>query len=295
MSEIALQIAKPKGLIVIPTDHGDITLSPDIVRRYLVNGNGNVTDQEVTMFMALCKAQSLNPFIREAYLIKYGNNNPATIVTGKEVFTKRAHKTKECKGFKAGVIVQDNQTHEIRDTMGFCPPGSTIVGGWGEVHIDGWLFPLRVEVDLKEYEGRTSTGEVTKTWREKKATMIRKVALVQSLREAFPEKFQGMYSPEEMNNLDRTLPDDPVHIVDVPPPEPPAPKRGRPPKQPEAPEVTNTPPVETEMPEFDAPQIGDDPERDRSVQCPKGGDRAFISFCTNTCPDRQGCPAWPEE
>lgn len=287
-SNTALQTQKPKGAVVISTDHGDITLSNEIVRKYLVNGNGAVTDQEVMMFMALCKHQSLNPFIREAYLIKYGNNSPATIVTGKEVFTKRAHKTPECKGFKAGVIVQNNETKETKDTMGFCPPGSTIVGGWGEVHLDGWLFPLRVEVDLKEYEGKTHTGEVTKMWKEKKATMIRKVALVQALREAFPEKFQGMYSPEEINSIDRSLPDEPVNIVDLQPDPATPPNRGRPPKQPDPPPVTNTPPVETEMPDFAV-----DP--DAWVECPRSSERVVAEFCANHCPDRTGCPSWPED
>jgi hypothetical protein len=35
-------------------------------------------------------------------------------------------------------------------------------------------------------------------WKSMPATMIRKVPLVQSLREAFPDEFGGMYSPEEM-------------------------------------------------------------------------------------------------
>ena len=69
-----------------------IRLSPAIVRKYLVNGSGNVTDQEIMMFIGLCKYQHLNPFLREAYLIKYGNQ-AATIVTGKEAITKRKSAT----------------------------------------------------------------------------------------------------------------------------------------------------------------------------------------------------------
>ena len=42
------------------------------------------------MFIELCKAQKLNPFIREAYLIKFGIS-PANIVVGKDVFVKRAY------------------------------------------------------------------------------------------------------------------------------------------------------------------------------------------------------------
>lgn len=44
-----------------------VKLSPAIIRNYLVNGNGNVSDQEVVMFLNLCKFNRLNPFLREAY------------------------------------------------------------------------------------------------------------------------------------------------------------------------------------------------------------------------------------
>lgn len=45
---------------------------------------------------------------------------------------------------------------------------------------------------------RKKDGTPFPTWAKMPATMIRKVALVQALREAFPEDFQGMYAPEEM-------------------------------------------------------------------------------------------------
>ena len=81
----APQQAPKESVTVTEYKCGDetIRLSPNTVRRYLVNGSGEVTDQEVAMFIGLCKYQHLNPFLREAYLIKYGNQ-PATIVTGKE-------------------------------------------------------------------------------------------------------------------------------------------------------------------------------------------------------------------
>ena len=43
--------------------------------------------------------------------------------------------------------------------------------------------------------------------------MIRKVALVQALREAFPEDLAGMYSTEEMNVDDSILPVDVIEDI----------------------------------------------------------------------------------
>ena len=75
----------------------DVNLSPGIIRKYLVAGGGQVTDSEVMMFLSLCRFQHLNPFLREAYLIKYGNE-AATMVVGKDVFVKRAMKDPDFKG-----------------------------------------------------------------------------------------------------------------------------------------------------------------------------------------------------
>jgi len=61
----------------------EVTLSPDVVKRYLVSGDpSKVSDQEVMMFLKLCQYQRLNPFLNEAYLVKFGNE-PAQIIVGK--------------------------------------------------------------------------------------------------------------------------------------------------------------------------------------------------------------------
>ena len=81
---------KETGIVEYESNGEIVKLSPTMIKKYLVSGGGQVTDQEVMMFLSLCRYQHLNPFLKEAYLIKYGNKNPATMVTGKEVFTKRA-------------------------------------------------------------------------------------------------------------------------------------------------------------------------------------------------------------
>mgnify|MGYP000061756443 CR=1 FL=1 len=184
------------NIVVYETPQGKVKLSPEIIRKYLVNGNGRVTDQEVMMFLHLCYYQKLNPFLREAYLIKYGDE-PATIVTGKETFTKRAASIPDCNGWIAGVVV-------LKDGKIVYRPGSLVlkdeelVGGWAEVYRKSWSHPIRIEVSYEEYEGKKKDGTPNRQWKRMPGTMIRKVALVQALREAFPNEFGGLYSPEEM-------------------------------------------------------------------------------------------------
>lgn len=171
-----------------------------MIKRYLVSGGGNVSDGEVMMFMSLCRYQHLNPFLREAYLIKYGSNDPATIVTGKDVFTKRANADPRYKGKKAGIIVikKDGAVEEREGTMVL--PNETIVGGWAKIFIDGKEDEYQ-SVGFNEYAGRKKDGSLNSQWAKKPATMIRKVAVVQALREAFPDRFQGLYAQEEFQNV----------------------------------------------------------------------------------------------
>ncbi|KHO63383.1 phage recombination protein Bet [Thermoanaerobacter sp. YS13] len=201
-----------KWLVKYETDTGEVKLSYDIVKKYLVSGDpSKVTDQEVMMFINLCKYQKLNPFLREAYLIKFGNE-PATLVTGKDTFTKRAAKSKLCAGYEAGVIVQKkNGEMEYRKGT-LVAPNETLVGGWAKVYRKDWNVPLETSVSLQEYQRKTKDGRIFSNWANMPATMIRKVALVQALREALPEEFQGLYSPEEMPVDDSHLEEKPIEV-----------------------------------------------------------------------------------
>jgi hypothetical protein len=53
------------------------------------------------------------------------------------------------------------------------------------------------------------------SWKTMPATMIRKVAIVSALRDAFPEDFQGMYDSAEMKVDDAKLETKAVDIVEV--------------------------------------------------------------------------------
>ena len=206
--------AQPANTKVVEYECGGqlVKLSPNIIRNYLVNGNGNVTDQEVAMFLNLCKFQKLNPFLREAYLIKYGSQ-PATIVTGKEAITKRAMRSPNYAGQQAGVVVL-TEDGTLENRIGsIVLEDETLVGGWAKVFVKGYEYPIEITVAFDEYVGRKSSGEINSQWSKRPATMIRKVALVQALREAFPEDLAGMYSTEEMNVDDSILPVDVIENI----------------------------------------------------------------------------------
>ncbi|MDB8554051.1 phage recombination protein Bet [Turicibacter sanguinis] len=208
-----------KGVEVIKTDSGEIKLSIQTIKRYLVNGQGNVTDQEAMMFLALCKGQKLNPFMKDAYLIKYGDKQPASMVVSKDVFMKRAVKNPDFDGIESGVIVI-NAHGEVERKKGafYLKVQERLVGAWATVHRKSWKYPISVEVNFDEYVGYTQdkkTGDMkpNKQWSSKPATMIIKVAETQALRKAFVEDLQGMYDESEMNvSVENNV----VEVVDIP-------------------------------------------------------------------------------
>lgn len=187
-----------KNEVKIVANGEEFTLTPETVKNYLVSGDKDkVTMQEVVMFMNLCKFNGLNPWLKEAYLIKFGTE-PATIVPGKDTFTKRAEGHAQFDGYEAGIILFDEETGEMKYRKGsFKMKDEILVGGYAEVWRKDKSHSYRIEVSFEEYAGRKKDGTLNRQWASKPATMIRKVALVQALREAFPGTLGGMYAAEE--------------------------------------------------------------------------------------------------
>ena len=189
---------------------GGQVLTADTVRNYLTSGNSKATDQDVLMFIELCKAQKLNPFVRDAYLVKFGNQ-PAQIIVGKDVFIKRASENPNFNGMKAGIVILD-KNGDIKEREGALKlPGEELVGGWCEVHLKDKDFPVKSVVSFEEYAQKKNDGTLNNMWATKGATMIRKVAQSQALREAFPNELRGLYQQEEMGT-EQKLPEKEVKV-----------------------------------------------------------------------------------
>lgn len=161
-----------------------------------ISSNPRITDKEIKLFIELAKAQKLNPFTKEIFITKYGDY-PATFIVGKDVFTKRAQANPNFKGMQAGIIVQRANSVDQREgsaTFG----DEMLLGGWCKVYVQGYDVPIYDSVSFNEYAARKTDGSLNAMWASKPATMIRKVAIVHALREAFPSDFQGLYDQSEM-------------------------------------------------------------------------------------------------
>nr|DAV45642.1 MAG TPA: RecT protein [Caudoviricetes sp.] len=190
---------KQELTVVYEADGETITLTPSIVQNYIVGTDAKITLPEFKFFTSLCKARGLNPFLKEAYCIKYGKN-PAQIVVGKDAVLKRAIKNPNYDGMESGVIVQVKETGEITERKGtfYLRDIENLVGGWAKVFRKDWQHPTYCSVSFDEVAQKKSDGSLNANWSGKGATMVEKVAKVRALRETFVEELGGMYEAEEM-------------------------------------------------------------------------------------------------
>lgn len=174
--------------------------TPEIITRekvmeYLkVFTSDTLNDKEREQFIEIATAYNLNPFKREIYCTPYDTSvkqadgswkkeRKLSIITGYEVYLKRAERIGTLNGWNVTV------RKEGSDTI------AKII-----IHRKDWQHPFEHEIYMSEYR------EDNKMWKSKPMTMIKKVAMAQGFRLAFPDEMGGMpYSaeelPEEMTNV----------------------------------------------------------------------------------------------
>lgn len=192
-NEAMQPVASSDPVEIEAMDGQRMTVTFDDVRNFICK---EATIAECRIFLETCKQYHLNPFTKEAYLIHYDNKNgdtASTIVLGKTCYMKMAEAHPQYDGFEAGLILQDDVAGEIYHREGsIIYKGETLLGGWAKTYRKDRSRPFYEEVSFSEYDTKKSL------WATKPATMIRKVALVHTLREAFPATFGGLIDESEV-------------------------------------------------------------------------------------------------
>lgn len=144
---------------------------------YLTAMGLQLPEKHKKMFVELSQAYGLNPFKREIYAVGYGNN--FNVITGYEVYLKRAERTGLLDGY---------ETNWEEDANGGIKSCTCTVYRKDRQH------PTKQKVYFSEYNLGTAI------WKSKPHTMIEKVAIAQAFRKAFPDELGGMpYTAEEMS------------------------------------------------------------------------------------------------
>lgn len=184
--------AMTKELAYRASDGFDVKLTHDIIRSALCQGDTVCSAKEIFLFAKLCQARKLNPFIGDAYLVKYGSR-AASIIPSKAYWMRKLKAAKGYSSHQAGILLASTVEGKVvvDKHIGtfYMPQTQTLVGGWAEVVIGDVAHYHDVQLSVFD-KGRA-------TWKEMPATMIRKVALAQLIREILPDDFNGMYTEEE--------------------------------------------------------------------------------------------------
>ena len=183
----------------IVTRTGEVlNLDKTTVENYLANGQ-QISNSEFTMFFQLCKVHKVNPFLKEAYIVKYGTS-PATIILDYKVLQQCAEEHPAFVGMETGVLVVDKDGNEKERKGSYLLPNEILIAGWCEVRRNDRTCPTKVYAmfdEFKQYKDK-KTGELNSNWGGKPVFMITKVAKAQALREAFPNMFgSNVYTQEE--------------------------------------------------------------------------------------------------
>ena len=179
------------------------------VKKYL--DVGRATDAEIELFLRFCVAEELNPLVGDAYLIKYQESKPASIVIGLSTFIRRADAHPAYDGYESGVVVQKQGKAEFEYRDGsLILDGETLAGAWCKALRKDRKDPKLVTVSFREYD----KGQAN--WREKPGTMIEKVAIVQAFRRTYPN-VESVYSAARAEGLSITVdePDEDRQAEDI--------------------------------------------------------------------------------
>ena len=141
--------------------------------------------KEKLQFLNIAKTFGLNPFKREIFCTVYGEGQykQMSIITGYEVYIKRAERSGQLDGWHAetsGSVATNDLKAKVT------------------IHRKDRSHPFIWEVFYEECVQKTKAGVVTKFW-EKSNFMTKKVAISQAFRLCFSDELGGMpYTSDEM-------------------------------------------------------------------------------------------------
>lgn len=151
---------------------------------YLSSMGLKLPEKHKAQFIELASAFGLNPFKREIYAVGYGEN--FNIITGYEVYLKRAERIGKLNGWNATV---EGSGENLSATV--------------TIYRKDWSMPFSHTVYYREVVQKTKEGKPNSVWAKMPSFMLRKVAIAQGFRLCFPDEMGGMpYTSDELPEIE---------------------------------------------------------------------------------------------
>ncbi len=176
-----------------------------IDRQFFPHG-ASIDDKRFCMQVA--EQLNLNPLLKQIYFVPRKTNigtlqNPQWVekvepIAGRDSYLTLAHRTGQFAGIESHVKVESCPT--LKDGKWL---NEDDLVAYATVYRIGFDKPFVASVRYSEYVQKTSKGEVTKFWKEKPETMLKKVAESQVLRKAF--NITGLYDESELSDNETNL------------------------------------------------------------------------------------------
>lgn len=177
----------------------------DILRKTICVG---LTNEELGLFLHVCKRSGLDPFSRQIHPVKRGGKGgeKMTIQTGIDGYRLIADRTGKYMPGKPCSFEYKNGSQVFSATA--YVKKMDCRGEWHEISHT---------VYMEEYAGKKFDGSLTEMWKTKPHIMLGKCAEAAVLRKAFPSDLSGIYTQEEMQQANNQPAIETVEIVESAP------------------------------------------------------------------------------
>ena len=184
--------AKTQAIAMVPQVINEKTL-----KDFLIGSWTTLSDTQFTLFLGIAQANGLNPFKREIYAIPYKKRNPAkwieevtlSIVTWYQTYIERADRSGALDGWSVETF-KDEEWKLSHATI--------------TIHRKNFAHPFQWTVEMEEVakystDKKTGTRILQWLWKTMPKFMLKKVAIAQWFRLAFPNELGGMpYIEQEL-------------------------------------------------------------------------------------------------
>ena len=160
----------------------------------------SATTTEMQYCMSVAEKFNLNPILKQIFFVPRKTKvngqwvDKVEPLAGRDSFLTLAHRSGKFSGIETTAEIKptaklmNGEWEQSNDLVAIC-----------KVFRAGMERPVIVEVAYSEYVQKTKDGVVTKFWKEKPETMLKKVAESQALRKAFD--ITGLYAEEEISEI----------------------------------------------------------------------------------------------